>query len=157
MCLNRRLYVRYDGGDFRRCLYDNLPGRSLTTEYFVRESLVACGVGSETRRRISGIAKRKGGDRFLATPGNEDKGGRPKAAKAKMRNEPTPETTPSYSKICKSLPQSRARQRAFPRRNYQTGMAQPLATPKMKIGGDQGCQNKKCETKGDGRVGHPRK
>src|ERR1700730_3136436 len=99
MCLNRRLYVRYDGGDFRRCLYDNLPGRSLTTEYFVRESLVACGVGSETRRRISGIAKRKAGDRFLATPGNEDKGGRPKAAKAKMRNEPTPETTPRIQRF----------------------------------------------------------
>jgi hypothetical protein len=32
--------------------------RSLTTEYFVQESLVACGVGSEHRRRISWIAER---------------------------------------------------------------------------------------------------
>src|SRR4029077_14635121 len=34
------------------------PERSLTTEYFVQESLVACGVGSEHRRRISWIAER---------------------------------------------------------------------------------------------------
>ena len=34
------------------------PERSLTTEYFVQESLVACGVGSERRRRISWIAER---------------------------------------------------------------------------------------------------
>ena len=54
----REACALYDGGDSGSIGHKPPPVRSLTTEYFVQESLVACGVGSEHRRRISWIAER---------------------------------------------------------------------------------------------------
>jgi hypothetical protein len=49
--LDRELCPRYDGVTLEGFVSPTTSGALLTTEYFTQDSHVACGVGSEIRRR----------------------------------------------------------------------------------------------------------